>query len=293
MELRQAQRNKAKIKMALTGPSGSGKTKSSLFIAYGLCGNWGKIAVIDTENKSADLYADIGPYQVITLIPPFTTEQYMSAIKICEDKGMEVIIIDSITHEWEYILDVHGNMTGNSYTNWNKITPVHNGFVQAILQSPVHIIATIRSKQDYVLTDKNGKMVPEKVGMKAITRDGMDYEFTLVFDLDMKNQATSSKDRTELFMGKPPFMVTSQTGTLILAWCNQETGSKTSNVSDEFAAKINSCKSVDELLSLYMKSPERQQNYLNLFTSKRQALSQFINNQNFSANGTNTGIPGG
>lgn len=286
MELRTAQRNKAKIKMALAGPAGSGKTKSSLFIAYGLCGNWNNVAIVDTENNSADLYADLGPYQVLALSPPFTTEKYINAIIICQQKGIEVIIIDSITHEWEYILELHGNMAGNSYTNWHKVNPTHNSFVQAILQSPIHIISTIRTKQDYILSEKNGKMVPEKVGMKSITRDGMDYEFTLVFDLDMKNQATTSKDRTGLFMGKTPFVISPQIGKAILDWCNQ---GKEGKAIDEFAEKINGCKSIDELLGLYMKSPDNQQSYLTQFTSKRQELSQsIINNQNFSTNGTST-----
>ena len=96
-------------------------------------------------------------------------------------------------------------MAGNSFTNWNRVTPRHNAFVQKMLQSPCHIIATIRSKQDYVLTDKNGKMVPEKVGLKGVTRDGMDYEFTFVLDLDIKHQATASKDRTGLFSNPLPF----------------------------------------------------------------------------------------
>ncbi|CAL1517827.1 AAA family ATPase [Chitinophaga sp. MM2321] len=282
MQLRQAQRNKAKIKMALAGPSGSGKTKSSLLTAYGLCGCWNKIAIIDTENNSADLYADLGPYQVLTLSPPFTTEKYINAIITCQQKGIEAIIIDSITHEWEYILDIHGNMTGNSYTNWNKVTPMHNSFVQAILQSPVHVISTIRTKQDYVLTEKNGKMVPEKVGMKAITREGMDYEFTLVLDLDMKNQATASKDRTGLFMNKPPVIITPDMGIEILEWCNQGSTDPKVNLPPDLTDKINNCKSIDELLDLYMKSPENQQSHLQEFTTQRQRLSQLgtnINNQ--------------
>ena len=136
--------------------------------------------------------------------------------------GMKVIIIDSIPAEWEGssgVIETHGNMAGNSFTNWNKITPRHNAFVQKMLQSPCHLIATIRWKQDYVLTDKNGRLVPEKVGLKGITRDGMDYEFTVVFDLDIKHQATASKDRTGLFMDKPQFIITEATGALISDWC--------------------------------------------------------------------------
>ncbi|MGF6847483.1 hypothetical protein QFZ51_002718 [Chitinophaga sp. W3I9] len=185
---------------------------------------------------------------------------------------MEVTIIDSITHEWEYILELHGNMAGNSYTNWHKVNPAHNSFVQAILQSPIHIISTIRTKQDYILSEKNGKMVPEKVGMKAITRDGMDYEFTLVFDLDMKNQATSSKDRTGLFMNNPPVRITPAIGVQILDWCNLGAIEQNNSLPD-FTGVINNCKSIDELLDLYMKRPEYQQSHLQEFTAQRQRLS--------------------
>jgi len=193
MQLQTAQRKNATIKMALQGPSGAGKTYSSLLIAYGLCNDWTKIAVIDTENHSSELYSHLGKYNVLHVEEPFTPERYIEAIKLCEQGGMEVIIIDSITHEWMSILETHSKMTGNSYTNWSKLTPRHNAFVNYILQSPIHIIGTIRSKQEYVLSEKNGKQVPEKVGLKGVTRDGMDYEFTLVFEIDIKNNALAGK----------------------------------------------------------------------------------------------------
>ena len=171
MQLQQAKRKRAKIKMALQGPSGSGKTYGALLIAYGLCGDWTKIAVIDTENHSAELYAHLGNYNTLSIASPYTPEKYCEAINLCEQAGMEVIILDSCSHEWDGsggILDVHGNMAGNSFTNWSKLTPRHNAFIQSILQSSCHIIGTIRSKQDYVLQEKNGKMVPEKVGLKGV-----------------------------------------------------------------------------------------------------------------------------
>ena len=141
MELQIAQRKRAKIKMALQGPSGSGKTYSALNIALGLCHSWDKIVVIDTENESSHLYAHLGAYHVLSLKAPFDPEKYMEAIDYCVSSGMEVVILDSITHEWENLLDYHSSLTGNSFTNWNKVTPRHNAFVQKILQSPVHIIA--------------------------------------------------------------------------------------------------------------------------------------------------------
>ena len=252
MHLQKASRKKAKIKMGLMGPSGSGKTMGAVLTAFGICGDWSKVAIVDTENHSADLYAHIGSYNVLSLSAPFTPEKYIQAIELCEKAGMEVIIIDSVTHEWENLLEYHSSLQGNSFTNWNKITPRHNYFVQKILQSPCHIISTVRTKQDYVLQEKNGKMIPEKVGLKSVQRDGLDYEMTLVFDIDMKNHATASKDRTGLFFGKPEHKLTVETGKLIKDWCNS--GEDISV--DDISLRINDCKSIQELLELYKQHPQ-------------------------------------
>lgn len=219
MQLRQSMRRAAKMRLALAGASGSGKTYSSLLIAYGMTGDWSKIAVIDSENCSADLYAHLGGYQVLTL-ENYAPETYIEAIGICEQAGAEVIVIDSISHCWDYLLDFHANLQGNSFANWAKVTPRQNAFVQKILQSEVHIICTMRTKQDYVLNEKNSRMVPEKVGLKAMQRDGMDYEFTVVLDIDLKHHVQASKDRTGLFMGRPEFTITPKVGQAILNWCN-------------------------------------------------------------------------
>ena len=160
MQLRQSERKQAKIKMALQGSAGSGKTFSSLLLAKGLTnGDFSKVAIIDTENGSADLYAHLGNYNVVSLKPPFTPQQYVEAITLCENSGMEVIIIDSISHCWDYLLDYHSSLAGNSFTNWAKIKPLEKQFVDKILQSNAHIIATMRTKQDYVLNQKDGKMI--------------------------------------------------------------------------------------------------------------------------------------
>jgi hypothetical protein len=220
MKLQKAARKKASIKMSLQGPSGSGKTYSSLLIAYGLCNDWTKIAVIDSENHSSELYSHLGSYNVLQLSAPFTPEKYAQAIEACGQAGMQVIIIDSISHEWEYILESHAGMTGNSFTNWQKIGLRHKAFIQAVLNAKAHIIVTTRTKQDYVLNERNGRMVPEKVGLKAVQREGLDYEMTLVFDLTMKNTATASKDRTGLFFGKSEQRLNIDIGKAIYNWCN-------------------------------------------------------------------------
>lgn len=284
MEIRKALRKQAKIKLALQGSAGSGKTFSALLLASGMTA-WSKIALIDTENHSADLYAHLGEFNVLQLSKPFSPERYISAIEICEQVGMEVIIVDSITHEWEGsggILDIHGNMPGNSFTNWSKITPRHNAFVQKILESPCHIICSIRTKTDYVLSEKNGKMVPEKVGMKGITRDGMDYEFTIVFDLDLKHNATASKDRTGLFMDKPEAIITQEHGRRILQWCKKGTSL------EEVILQVNSATSIEQLRQLYKENPEYQAQIQPLAAVRKEQLQKeiIINNAKTTGNGT-------
>ena len=220
MQLQKAIRHKAKIKLALQGPSGSGKTYSSLLLAFGMTQDWSKIAVIDTENASASLYANLGAYNTINVPEPFSPDQYIEALKICVEAGMEVVIIDSITHEWQWCLNYHSSLPGNSFTNWNKVTPIHQRFVNKLLQAPLHIIATSRTKQDYEITkDDKGKTKVNKLGTKPIQRDGLEYEFTLSFDLDMSHNATTSKDRTGLFMGKVIQAITSEIGEEIKKWC--------------------------------------------------------------------------
>ena len=280
MEILKAARKRAKIKMALQGPSGSGKTMSSLLISYGLCGDWSKIAVIDTENHSAELYSHLGEYNVINIAAPYSPEKYQEAIKLCEKSGMAVIIIDSISHEWEGsggILDLHSSMAGNSFTNWSKLTPRHNAFVQSILQSSCHVIGNIRSKQEYVLQEKSGKFIPEKVGLKGVTREGMDYEFTIVLEIDIKHNATSSKDRTEIFTNKPEFKISVDTGKLILQWCNSGTASANLVLPDVKDAlmeeKINACISIENLIALFKQQPkELQEHYQPSFTKRRREL---------------------
>jgi len=225
MEFQTASRKKAKIKLGLSAVSGGGKTYSALLIAFGITGDWTKIGVIDTENKSAELYSHLGAYNVLPLDAPYSPERYIEAIKAGEKAGFEVIIIDSITHEWDGkggIIEISNSMSGNSFTNWAKLTPRHQSFVDAILQSKCHVITTVRRKQDYEMTkDNNGKLQVQKAGLKEVTREGYEYELTVNLELDQNHNATSSKDRTGLFAGKPHFVPSIETGKLIADWCDK------------------------------------------------------------------------
>ena len=287
MQLRQSERKKAKIKLALQGSAGSGKTYSSLLLAQGLTnGDFSKVAIIDTENGSADLYAHLGQYNVLTLTPPFTPENYIKAIDVCINAGMEVIILDSISQSWEELLDYHSSLAGNSFTNWAKVTPRQNAFIDKILQCDAHVIATMRTKQDYVLNQKDGKFTPEKVGLKAVQRNDLDYEFTIVFDVDIKHFAVSSKDRTGLFMDMPEFKISAHTGTKILDWCNSGNPEKVEVITEkQVYEEIQNCNSMNELLALYKQYPQFQESLKPDFEVKKSLLVQLTNPQNFSTNG--------
>lgn len=224
MQLKKATRQQAKLRIWLSGPSGSWKTYSALQIAYWLCGDWQKIALIDTENWSGELYSHLWDYNVLTLTAPFSPERYIEAIKTCENAGIEVIIIDSITHEWDWpggIIEISNNMQGNSFTNWWKLTPRHNAFINAILQSTCHILTTVRRKQEYALwkDEKTWKSTVEKLWLKEITREWFEYELTINFDIDRENHlATASKDRTWLFEWRDFFLLTKEVWNEIREW---------------------------------------------------------------------------
>jgi len=222
VKFHRAERRKAKLRLAIAGPAGSGKTYSALLIAFGL---GGRVAMIDTERGSGELYAHLGEYDVSSLEAPFVPEKYVEAIRAAEAAGYDTIIIDSLSHAWAGpggILDIHDYVTAtdknsNSWTAWRHVTPRHNELVDAMLMSKCHIIATMRSKTAYIQTVENNRTVIKKVGMNPIQRDGMEYEFTIFLDLDQSHVASTSKDRTELFDGQV-FKITPEVGKRLLAW---------------------------------------------------------------------------
>lgn len=282
MKLVTAQKKQLKIKLGLQGCAGSGKSYGSLLIAKGLVGDWQKVAVIDTEN-SAHLYSRLGNYNVLNLAPPHTPERFIEAITTCLNAGIEALICDSFSAEWDYIIDAHSQLSGNSYTNWAKFTPRHKKLIHTILQTDAHIICNLRSKQDYVLNQKNGKSVPEKVGMKPIQREGVDYELTLVFEIDIKHKATSTKDRTELFMGQPEFQLSEETGKQILEWCNS--GEMAEEILPDYQALINDCETVEVLRNLYLNSSDAVQvQFRNEFNQRKSQLQ--VPTLNIHSNGS-------
>lgn len=272
---RKAERRQAKLRLAICAPSGAGKTYGALMLAKGL---GSKVALLDTENGSGDLYADLYGYDVCPISAPYTPDKYINVIKNAEKSGYEVLIIDSLTHAWAGeggVLDMHTDAAkssrsgGNSYTAWRDVTPQHNALVNAILQSKMHIIVTMRSKTAHEIQTENGKSKVVKLGLAPIQREGMDYEFTVVMDVAIDSHIScTSKDRTRLFDGKN-FKITEETGKQLLTWLNdgatQEDLAKRDY--EEFSHLINNAKSLNELKVFYtngFKKLEGNQHYQEL-----------------------------
>ena len=241
LEFKQAKREQVRIKVSIAGPAGSGKTMSSLLMAFGITKAefpnlsdaeiWSKICIIDTESGSGSLYVGkqvgpttIGSYNTIPLPPPFSPEIFVDAIHMAENHGMNVIIIDSLSHAWAGAggaLDQQGKIaerSGNSWTAWRTVTPQHNKLVDAMLQSKSHIIANMRAKMEYQQTvNEAGKKQIKALGMGVVMKEGIEYEFTVSFMLDYDHVANSTKDRTGMFDGKY-FVIDENTGKQMYAW---------------------------------------------------------------------------
>lgn len=224
-------RAKSKLRMALTGVSGAGKTLGALYIAYGLTGDWSKIAVIDTEHERARMYANrtdrgTGKFLYCPLYPPYTAERYTSLVKeaasVVGPDG--VVIVDSFSHAWNNeggVLDVKDRIAAqagkNSYTAWNEAGKVQNSLVNTILAVGCHTIVTMRSKMDYVMQEnERGKTQPVKVGLAPVQRDDTEYEFDIVLDIARSHIATASKDVT--FLDKYGEIITPELGRQLKAW---------------------------------------------------------------------------
>ena len=210
MAFQKAVKTNAKLRLALTGGAGSGKTFTALTLAKNL---GTKIAVIDTEHGSASKYADIFDFDVLELAPPYHPQRFCDAIIDASEDGYDVIIIDSISHAWAGtggVLELVENaaelsQSKNSYAAWKNITPVQNQLVETILAAPIHVICTMRAKQEYVIVEKekNGRKIqaPEKIGLAPIQRAEFEYEFDVVLMLDQNNIASVMKTRCPELQG--------------------------------------------------------------------------------------------
>ena len=274
MKLQKAQKEQVKLRVGISGASGFGKTYSALLLAYGMTNDWNKIAVIDTENGSANLYSELGNYNTVNLQPPYSPERYIEAIELCEKSGIEVVIVDSITHEWSGkggCLQIHEQL-GGKFQDWAKVSPRHQSFIDKILQSQSHIITTVRRKVDYSIDkDQGGRTKVTKHGTKEITREGFEYELTVNFEIINDNHlAVASKDRTGLFMNKPEFILSSGSGKRLLDWCNNGT------TLDDIKVEIKSCTTLEGLRHVYSKYPNLQSSIKDIILSRKREIENVI-----------------
>ena len=224
-----ATKEQAKLRLALAGPAGSGKTFTALLIASHIA-KGGRVAVLDTENGSASKYADLFDFDTASLTATttgFAPERYLEILHGAEQAGYAVVVIDSLSHEWngtpggilEAVDKAAAQMNGNKFNAWARITPRHDALVRAIVESPIHVICTMRSKMDHVQEkDERGRTQIRVVGMKPIQRDELEYEFDIYGLLDQDNRMIVKKSRCPALAGEVIDKPGKETAEVIAGW---------------------------------------------------------------------------
>jgi len=204
IEFKRATREQAKARIALQGPSGSGKTFTALAIATGLAGEGGRIAVIDSEHGSASKYANLFEFDTLCLsdLGEYDPRLYVQAIEAAEQAGYDVVVIDSLSHAWdgaggvlEQVDKAAARNRGNTWAAWSEGTPLHRRLIEAITGCSAHVVATMRVKTAWETVQNGGKSTPQKIGLAPVQRDGMDYEFDVVAELDLQHRMLVTKTR--------------------------------------------------------------------------------------------------
>ena len=258
MLIRKAERKKPKLRLGIAGPSGSGKTWSALEIATGM---GGKIGMIDTESGRGELYGNDFGYDIIRLEAPYSPERYIEAIKTFENAGYDILIIDSLSHAWVGdggVLSIVDRTGSKSFTEgWRVATPKQNSLIDTLVNSKMHIITTFRVKTEYVTEkDDRGRMVPKKVGLAPVQRDGVEYEFTVFMDINQEHIAHVTKDNTKMFDNewlKP----SKQMGAKLMEWLNTGLGTTevfNQRILPEILDAIRETESLEQLREVYTKA---------------------------------------
>lgn len=217
-----ASKSASRLRLGICGTSGSGKTFSSLSIATAL----GKrIAVIDTEYGSAAKYSDIFEFDVLNL-DTFEAEKFTEGIRAAERAGYDVIIIDSLSHAWmgtggtlDQVSEAKRRVR-NEFTAWRDPSKQHQDLIESIIHARLHVIATMRSKTEYVMEEYQGKKVPKKIGMAPVQRDGMEYEFDVVGDMQ-DGTLVISKTRCPILAGKSYHHPGREFGEILRHWLGE------------------------------------------------------------------------
>lgn len=256
LEIKKAERKQVYAKIALMAASGGGKTYSALRLATGMANEIekvehreAKILMLNTEGDRGYYYADEFNYDIVDVTPNHNPEKYVKLIKEVQDAGYDILIIDSASHEWEGkggCLDLQAQ-AGGKYQDWAKITPRHQKFIDAISICKMHVIATMRGKDQYDMSkDSNGKTSIQKLGVGAKQRDGFEYEFTCTFNIDQStSMATPQKDNTHIFDEEGAQLLTEEHGALIIDWARK-------------GIKVTKNKSSDNNKDLIVKEPNKK-----------------------------------
>lgn len=224
-QFHRATKEQLQLRLALIGPSGSGKTYTALAIATAL---GGRIALLDTEHGSAKKYGHLFEFDTLEL-DSFSPENYMGAIAAAQAAGYQILIIDSLSHAWagkdgllEFVDREAAKAKGDSFgAGWRKATPLHNRLIDAMLSAELHLIVCLRSKMEYLRTeDEKGKTVIKKVGLQPVQRDGLEYEFDVVADLDVDNNLIVGKTRCPELRGYMQQCDGAPIAAKLLAWLN-------------------------------------------------------------------------
>lgn len=277
----EAGREKLKALVAMMGASGSGKTFSSLLLAKGMIEElypdldntsrefWNKIGVIDTEHNRSKIYADmekhghyIGKFMHANIQPPFEPDAYIQALKTAKQHGIEVVIIDSTTHAWDWIR-AHQQELGGRYQDWKEPDKIYQEFIKALTQTDLHIIATMRAKQKYALESSDtGKLSVVKLGEQPQQRDSFEYEFLLALSFNQNHKAYATKDNTPLFEPLGEFLVDTKHGRDLMAWLDkgEDVMAKKREERQKYIDKIKAYKGVYDELDAFITDMENKVN---------------------------------
>lgn len=283
MKLQIISNERPSAKLAMQGPSGSGKTYSALLLAFGLCGAYEKVAIIETAYNAANHYAYFGKFHTLSLDAPFTAEKFIDALDLCERSGIEVIIIDTLSAEWSG----SGGMQERMVEEGTECMFWHQSLLQAIGESNCHIIATLQTKEGYNYSIKGDKREILKFGLEPIQQQGIHYCFHTVLSLDMQHKAKPMKDRTSFFEEHSGQVITEEIAALYATW---STGHK-QEVPEDLQGRISSCKTIKELLDLMFQSNMYHEPTMQAFTARRIELegtltqNPIISLNNHSTNG--------
>lgn len=257
MQLQTATRSEQKLRLLLQGDVGTGKTFSALQLAYGLCGNWGKIALIDTESGAASLYSHLGPFQTLGLDLIYSPGRFVDAIEVCEQAGVDVIILDSASPEWSGFfgfLDQYCAAKGDAAAKWDEAMPMHHGFIDTITSCTCHLIVTVRVSEGRMDQDPS-----------------FAHHFTTVLSLDKDHRATVVKDRTGVLQGCEGGLLSPEVGGLLYSWCKGETELPLPHGLQE---RIERCTTVEQL-NLLLFQEEVDTEHIRAFTKRRLELEGF------------------